>query len=260
MGLVATAKLRKSREKLIINENYFTTCKEVIKEILNNYEGDSIYTQGNKSDNKLYIVFTSDTGLCGSFNGTIVNQAIEEFREDRANTLVMVIGRKGKNYFNKLKYETVAEYVDVPDLPTIKEAEEITRHALELYKKGKVGEIYIVFTKFISSVRFKTSNEKLLPIDTKMTDQYHYSEYITFEPKVNDIIEDSMYLYIKEQIFNCLLNSKASEQSSRMSSMDSATKNANDLLDKLKLRYNRIRQSSITSEISEIVGGAEAQR
>lgn len=260
MSLVATAKLRKSRAKLIINDNYFTYCKEVIKLILNNYTGDSIYTKGNTSNKKLYIVFTSDTGLCGSFNGTIVNRAIEEIGEDKDNSLVMVIGRRGKNYFNKMKYETAAEYVDVPDLPTIKEAEEITRHALELYKKGTVGRIYIVFTKFISAVKLTPSIEKLLPMDTKMVNDYQYDEFITFEPKIDDIIENSIYFYIKEQIFNLMLNSKASEQSSRMRSMDGATKNANDLLDRLNLLYNRIRQSSITSEISEIVGGAEAQK
>ena len=260
MSLVATAKLRKSRGKLIINENYFSCCKEVVKEILYNYNGDSIYTKGNTSDKKLYIVFTSDTGLCGSFNGTIVNLAIGEIGEDKDNCLVMVVGIRGKGYFNKLKYETVAEYVDVPDLPTIKEAEEITRHALELYKKGMVGEIYIVFTQFISAVKQTPSIEKLLPIDTEMPKQYQYGEFITFEPKIMDLIEDSMYLYIKEQIFNRMLNSKASEQSARMSSMDGATKNANDLLDSLNLLYNRIRQSSITREISEIVGGAEAQK
>lgn len=258
MGLVATAKLRKSRERLVINEDYYTSINEVMGDLLENYEGHNIFTHGNKCKNRLFIVVTSESGLCGSFNGSVVSKAIEDINKNRSLSQILVIGQKGKAYFNKLKYETVAEYVEVPDIPTTKEAAEISRITLELFEKGEVGEVYIVFAKFFSAVKFVTTVEKLLPLDLKC--DYQYKDYVAFEPNIGDMIEGIIRQYIKSKVFNCMLNSKASEHSSRMNAMDGATKNANDLLEKLNLQYNRIRQSSITQEISEIVGGAEAQR
>lgn len=258
MGLVATAKLRKSREKLVINEHYYNSTVEIMKNILDNLEDKSIYTHGNKSKKKLYIVLTSETGLCGAFNGNVINATIEEIKEDRDDSLIMVVGKKGKNHFNRLKYETAAEYVDVPDIPTSKEATMIANHALELFRSGEVGEIYIVYTMFVSAVKMTVLKDKLFPVP--FSSGYTPSGTMKFEPSVEDIVEDYINLYLKECMMYSLLNSKASEHSTRMSAMDSSTKNANDLINKLKLKYNRIRQSIITQEISEIVGGAEAQK
>jgi F-type H+-transporting ATPase subunit gamma len=258
MGLVATAKLRKSREKLIINEQYYNSTVEIMKNILDNLEDESIYTHGNKSKKKLYIVLTSETGLCGGFNGNVINAAIEQIKEYKEDSLVMVVGKKGKDYFNKLKYETAAEYVDVPDIPTSKEATMIANHAIELFRTGMVGEVYIVYTMFVSAVKMTVLTDKLFPVP--FSSGYTPSGIMRFEPSVEDIVDDYIDLYLKECIMYCLLNSKASEHSTRMSAMDSSTKNANDLINKLKLKYNRIRQSIITQEISEIVGGAEAQK
>jgi F-type H+-transporting ATPase subunit gamma len=258
MGLVATAKLRKSREKLIINEQYYNSTVEIMKNILDNLEYKSIYTHGNKSKKKLYIVLTSETGLCGGFNGNVINAATEQIKEYKEDSLVMVVGKKGKDYFNKLKYETAAEYVDVPDIPTSKEATMIANHAIELFRTGIVGEVYIVYTMFVSAVKMTVLTDKLFPVP--FSSGYTPSGTMKFEPSVEDIVDDYIDLYLKECIMYCLLNSKASEHSTRMSAMDSSTKNANDLINKLKLKYNRIRQSIITQEISEIVGGAEAQK
>jgi F-type H+-transporting ATPase subunit gamma len=258
MGLVATAKLRKSREKLLINEQFYDLTVEIMKNILDNYEEKSIYTHGNKSSKKLYIVFTSETGLCGAFNGNVISKAVELVKSDKENSIVMVVGQKGKNYFNRLKYDTAAEYVDVPDIPTSKEAGIIAQHALRLYKKGEVGEINVVYTKFVSAVKMTVLTERLLPIP--FSSGYMPNDTLNFEPNIDEMLDEYINLYLKELVMYCMFNSKASEHSSRMNAMDSSTKNANDLLNKLNLQFNRIRQSVITQEISEIVGGAEAQK
>jgi F-type H+-transporting ATPase subunit gamma len=258
MGLVATAKLRKNREKLLFNEQFYNSTIEIMKNLLDNLEEKSIYVHGNKSKKKLYIVLTSETGLCGAFNGNVVNEAIEQIKDDKDESLIMVVGQKGKNYFNRLKYKTAAEYVEVPDLPTGKEASVIASHALELYKKGEVGEIYVVYTMFVSAVKMTVLTDKLLPVP--FYSGHLASGTLKFEPQIEDMMDDYVKLYMKECIMYNLLNSKASEHSTRMNAMDSSTKNASDLIDKLNLKYNRIRQSAITQEISEIVGGAEAQR
>lgn len=260
MGLVATAKLRKSREKLDINNNYYDSFEGIIKDLVDSHEGYNIYKSGNESSKKLYIVITSDAGLCGGFNGNIVNRAIEELRIQKDNYLLHVAGEKGTAYFNRFKFNIDKQYIDISDLPSLKEARDISNDALALYESGEVGEVIVVYTRFISPVKQEVTFEKLLPLGTKNEDDYTYESYIKFEPDLDTILNSAAPIYIKEKILNLMIHSKSSEQSTRMSAMDGATKNANELLDKYKLQYNRMRQGAITQEISEIVGGAEAQK
>ncbi len=256
MGLVATAKLRKTRNLLDINCDYYDSFEETIKLIVQNVEDYNIYTHGNESNKELIIVFTSDSGLCGGFNSNAVSEAIKQASENKDNSLIMVVGQKGRAYFKKLKYSTAAEYVGISDLPSLKEARIIAEHALRLYRNGEVGKIKVVYTKFHSAVKQDVLTKKLLPIDFTTVN----NSSIILEPEVNTLLEDLSDTYIQQCILNYMLNSKASEQGARMAAMNGATKNANDLLEKLQLKYNRVRQSLITQEISEIVGGAGAQK
>jgi F-type H+-transporting ATPase subunit gamma len=258
MGLVATSKLRKTRVRLEANNLYNEYFNEAIKDVLDNffYEDYNIYLNGNKSKKKLYIVLTSDSGLCGGFNANTVNHAVKELNKDRENSLILLVGQKGKSYFSRYKYESVAEFVDIPDLPSIKEAYLITEHVLNMYEKSEVGEVYICFSRFESTVKQDMEIKKLLPLEYNK--EGNSKGFILVEPDVNSLVDDTIRVNLNQQILNCMLNSKASEQGSRMAAMDGATKNANDILEKLNLKYNRIRQSAITQEITEIVGGAEA--
>lgn len=255
MGLIATSKLRKCRINLESNQGYYNSFESIMKSVAEGIVGKSIYVQGNGSNKKLYITLSSDSGLCGGFNAAVVTATVEKASIDRPNSIIMSVGQKGRGYFRRLKYDTVAEYVDIPDEPTLKEAKTISEHALDLYKNGEVGEVHVVYTKFKSTVKQTVVDQLVLPlkVDKKSGSAGE------FEPEANELLEGVESVYLKSQIFNFLLNSKASEQAARMSSMDSSTKNANDLLDALNLRYNRIRQSAITSEITEIVSGAQAQ-
>lgn len=257
MGLIATSTLRKARRNLDANLSYYNSFEDIMKKTFSGVMGKNIYTTGNGSKKKLYITMTSDAGLCGGFNGNVVNAAVREISKDRENSLIMSVGQKGRGYFRRLQYDTIAEYVDIQNEPTPIEAKTISEHALSLYNKGEVGEINIVYSKFISTIKQDIIVKKVLPFD--MT-EIKYDGSIEFEPDVNEVIEGIVGVYLKSQVFNFLLNSKASEQASKMTAMDSATKNANELLDDLNLRYNRIRQSAITQEITEIVSGAEAQK
>jgi F-type H+-transporting ATPase subunit gamma len=258
MGLVATSKLRKCRQRLEVNKKYSTSFNETMEDILKSHEGVNIYRDGNESKKILYIVLTSDSGLCGGFNATVLSSALELVAKDKDNSSLMIVGQKGRSFFKKLNIPVVAEYVDIPDLPRVKEGRTIAEHVLSLYAKSEVGEVYILYTKFVSVLKQTVITEKLLPLGASEDD--NYESYIKFEPNINEIFNSILPLYISERILNYMINSKASEQGSRMSAMDGATKNANDLLDDLNLKYNRVRQGVITQEISEIVGGAEAQK
>ena len=260
MGLVATAKLRKTRVKLEVNTKYNSYFNEAINEVLEGFPSETynVYTHGNESKKKLYIVLTSDSGLCGGFNSNIVNNTVTELSQDRENSLIILVGQKGRSYFNRYKYKSVAEFIDIPDLPSIKEAYEITNKALEMYEKGEVGEVYVSFTKFVSTVNQSNEIKKLLPLGYNKKDEL--KDYVMIEPDIVEFVNQTVKINLNQQLLNCMLNSKASEQGSRMAAMDGATRNANDILEDLKLKYNRIRQGAITQEISEIVGGAEAQK
>jgi len=260
MGLVATSKLRKTRIKLEVNSKYNSYFDGAIKEVLEGFPSEiyNIYTHGNESKKKLYIVLTSDSGLCGGFNSNVVNNTVTELSKDRENSLVLLVGQKGRSYLKRYKYESVAEFVDIPDLPSIREAYMITNHVLDMYENGEVGEVYIFFTQFNSTVNQNVEFKKLLPLGYNDKDEVR--EYVMIEPDISQFVDETIKINLNRQILNCMLNAKASEQGSRMTAMDGATRNADDILEKLKLKYNRIRQGAITQEISEIVGGAEAQK
>jgi F-type H+-transporting ATPase subunit gamma len=262
MGLVATAKLRKSREKLEVNHKYYEAFQGAMDDILKDandmLEEHSIYIDGNKGNKKLYIVLTSDSGLCGGFNANIVAAASQAMHDDRANSLSIIVGQKGRLYFRRLKYETAAEFVQIPDLPTIKEAKVIARKALSMYDSGEVSEVYVVYTKFFSAVKQEAEVQRLLPLAAPK--DHVDKAYTQYEPDIDALLKQAVKVHISQKLMHFMLNAKASEQGSRMSAMNGATKNANDLLESLNLKYNRVRQSAITQEISEIVGGAEAQK
>ncbi|MBP1743452.1 MAG: synthase subunit gamma [Firmicutes bacterium] len=256
MGLVATSKLRKTREQLALNEKYYNHFNKIMADAVVGVEDYNVFTHGNKSDKKLYIILASDSGLCGGFNSNVVNEAANALNKDRENSLVITVGQKGKIYLKRHKYETAAEFVDISDVPTLEEAAMITNKALDMYTDGEVGEVYVVYTKFFSAVKQVVTVDKVLPIEK--AEGAAVNTFIKIEPAAENLISEVALLYFKQKLLNHMINAKASEQGSRMQAMDGATKNADDLLDALKIRFNRERQGVITQEITEIVGGAEA--
>ena len=257
MGLVATSKLRKCRKELEVNKKFVASLNSVIKSLGNSLFGESnIYFSGNKGQGKLYIVITSETGLCGGFNGSVVSYLEKITEDNRDNSKIIIVGERGISYIRKTGLDTVAEYVDISDVPTIKDANVIFEKALKMYKKKEVSEINMVYCEFVSPVKQEPKCVKILPIEKEEGE----SEECIVEPDIKTVLADSINIYLKGKIRNILLSSKCSEQSSRMTAMDGATENANDLLEILNLKFNRIRQGMITQEISEIVGGAEAQK
>jgi F-type H+-transporting ATPase subunit gamma len=262
MGLVATAKLRKTKQSLEFNDMFREHFSKILNEVLDNNEVENVYINGNNINKKLYIVLTSDSGLCGSYNVNILNKAAEEISKDRENSLIMAVGEKGVAYFNRFNYEVGAKFINLPDVPTTKEAKTIGNAAVEMYAKGEVGEINVIYMEFHAQNSQEIVVERLLPLKEKAYDfnNTNFGKYMKFEPNIDLLINNIFPMYIREKMLSYLIHSKTSEQAIRMMAMDGATKNANELLDKLKLQYNRMRQGAITQEISEIVGGAEAQK
>lgn len=259
MGLVATSKLRKCRRELSSSNDYFNIAEDTIKSLASMAEEnvDSIpYFNSNDSNLKLYIVITSDTGLCAGYNNNVVSYLSSLVSDERDNARVIAVGSKGISYIKRAGFNTVAEYVDIPHIPTVKEAKVIYEKALELFNRSEVSEVYVVYTDFITPAKQEVKCEKILPIEkSKESSQEQF-----VEPSLEVVLKDALDIYLKGKIRFLMLSSRCSEESARMTAMDSATTNANDILDNLNLKYNRIRQTMITQEISEIVGGASAQK
>lgn len=258
MGLVATSKLRKCRKELATNQNYVEVAEKTVKSLASISEEklEIPYFNGNDSDKKLYIVIASDTGLCAGYNNNVVSHLESLVKDHKDSVSVITVGSKGIPYIKKAGFDTIAEYVDIPDVPTIKEVKVIYEKALKLFNEEEVSEVHIVYTEFISPVKQQVRCEQILPVE-KIDGQL--SEQL-IEPDIETVLKDSFDIYLKGKIRNLMLSSKCSEQSSRMTAMDGATSNANDIISALNIKYNRIRQTMITQEISEIVGGAEAQK
>ena len=256
MGLVATSKLRKARKELIANEQYNNLCKEVISEVVSSMpeDFDSIYYKSFDGD-KLYIVLTSDTGLCAGYNNTVAIY-LNNLVQKSGGAKVVVVGSKGISYLSRYKISTYAEYVDLPDMPATKDINRIYNDAIYLYEKGDVSEVNIVYTEFISPVKQEVKSVKILPIEKKASREGQY----IIEPNEEAVFKNALDMDLKSHLKTCMLSAKASEHSARMTAMDGATENANDILQSLNIKFNRIRQGIITQEISEIVGGAEAQK
>jgi F-type H+-transporting ATPase subunit gamma len=259
MGLVATSKYKKIRDKIETNNSYIYKVEETIKQVTDNYEENSIYIGESNNRKKLYVVLTSDTGLCGGFNWSVINVLMDTIKANKEDYSVIVLGQKGRAIFKKLNIETIAEYVEIPEVPSQKDADIIANNILRIYSNQEIGEVHIVYKRLISALKNEVKIEKVLPLNLDNED-HGSKEYVDIEA----IDEKAMYeitsLFLSGKIQNSMLHSKACEHRARMESMGAATNNANDILEKLKLKYNRIRQSAITQEISEIVGGAEAQR
>lgn len=259
MNLVATSKLRQARKALIGNEDYYDVSRKILENVISALPEDienSFLQKNPKSlDKKLYIVLTSDTGFCGGFNGNVANTLSENI-EDKSKAKVLLAGSKGIQYMKRLGIDTVKEYVEIPDIPTIKEVRAIYDDALYMYKTGEVSEVYIVYTEFKSAIRQNVEIEKILPLDIEVKELKN----IIIEQDINDLLDSSIDSYIKSKIRRAMLSAKVSEHNARMKAMDSSTRNANDIIKALAIKYNRIRQGMITQEISEIVGGAEAQK
>lgn len=258
MGLVSTSKLRRARANLNLNETFFDTTLDITKDVFNEIDGfmDSVYLKGNGSKRKLYIVLASDTGLCGGYNVSLALRLREQVKTNGEEAEVICVGKKGVSYVKRYGFNCVGEYLDIQDHPNFKEMLPIYNHALRLYKDNEYGEVNVVYTRFNSPVSQEVKIERLLPVKLEKENVGDY----TIEPRDESAVEEVFDFYIVSKLLNSMLHARTSEQSLRMTAMDGATKNANDLLDRLESKYNRIRQSAITQEIAEIVGGAEAQK
>lgn len=265
MELVSSAKLRKARESLEKTKPYFNTIGRTVEEIISSTRGiRHDFLKQREVKKTAYIVITADRGLCGGYNTNVMKATVNHM-ETKENKSVIVIGQKGRDFFRKRGYDLDGEFTHISENPTFTDAQSIGNLATELYKQELVDEVYLVYTEFLSTINQKPKVAKLLPIElsaeeiqAKDAKPKEDEEFMAYEPSPEAVLSYLIPKYIESMIYGALVESATSEQGARRVAMESATDNATEMIGDLQLQYNRARQASITQEISEIVGGAEA--
>jgi F-type H+-transporting ATPase subunit gamma len=220
------------------------------------------YLNGGDSAKKAVIVITSNRGLAGGYNSNIVKLVTQQSGFRKEDLRIYAIGKKGKDALNRHGYEIVEEDSDIIEEPLYVDAMALSSRVLEAYTKGEIGEIYIAYTSFKNTVVHEPTLLKLLPIEAeKKADTVQEKEskaLMSFEPNDDEALEMIIPKYVTSLIYGGLIEAAASENGARMQAMDSATSNAEEMIDHLSLMYNRARQGSITQELTEIIAGANA--
>ena len=261
MELVATSKLRKTRNQLEQSKPYYTNVALMTAEILANCKGDndSVYLIENNDVKKdVYIVIASSLGLCGGYNANVFKEIKNVIKPD---DYVYSIGSKATSYLTKnhqgitdSKYESLSTTFNFKDIINL--VNELTR----MYREKEIRKIKIVYTEFVNNLTFKPRIVTLLHIDPDDFDHIEISKKATlFEPSSQEVLDNLIPMYLQAVIYGYVIESSTSENAARRISMENATDNADELTEQLLLKYNQARQTAITNEISEIVAGANAQ-
>ncbi len=278
MQLVASAKLRKTREKADARRAYtkhIIECMHIIGDGLQT-DTQNVYLNENESDRDLYIVITSDKGLAGGFNSNVLKFAYSQIQKSE-NPAVCAVGAKAIDYFTRRKIDILASYAGESENPSLVLARNIGSAVTTMFLEQKVNNVYIVYNRFVSVMSQVPEIVKLLPVNADdmgkndEIDTVSKTEGLTedktdisdlkvmiFEPDAEYLADYLIPKYFDNAIYGALLESAAGELAARRMAMESATDNANELIDELTLQYNRARQGAITQELTEIIGGADA--
>lgn len=258
MKMVAAANLRKAQKSLYEARPYTDKIIEMLKrigEVTDITEHELLNIRDGSKE--LFIVVAADRGLCGNFNAQVNRFGSDLVDGIDGETSVIVVGNKAKDYFRYRNYNIIGEYTDLGDKIGYSQAREIAEAVTTYYLNGVVDRVKVVYARFKNTMVRENSSFELLPVAPIEGEPGIKVEYI-FDPTPEEVLDELLPRYISMTLFRAMLESKASEQGARMAAMDAATKNAEDMIKTLTIQKNRARQAAITTEISEIVGGAEA--
>ena len=266
MKMVAAAKLRKAQDQALASRPYTSLMDNIVSKISSKTSSNTIELLSGKPDNKthLLVVFSADRGLCGGFNGSItraVRSEVKKLQQDGINVKLLMVGKKSADSLNRDYGNLFIERIDGKSAkPNFTDSEILARKIIDLFENGEFGVCKVIFNKFVSAITQEVTFKSLVPADVKPieTDGDENGSIYEFEPSEEEILNDLLPRNLATQLFSSQIESTASELAARMTAMDNATRNAGEMIDKLTLQYNRTRQAVITSELIEIISGAEA--
>lgn len=263
LEMVSASKIRKAQQLMETSRPYARMMRQVIGHLaLANTDYQHPFTVEREETRRVgFIVIATDRGLCGGLNNTMFRKLLGEFREwgeQGAEVTTVLVGRKAAQFFHRLKVDISASTQDLGERPRLEDLIGAIKVVLDGYKNGDIDRLYLCYNHFVNTMSQKPTVEQLLPLPPADEDSMRqYWDYI-YEPDPVSLLDDVLTRYIESLVYQAALENVASEQAARMVAMKSASDNATDLIDDLKLAYNKARQAQITQEISEIVGGASA--
>ena len=269
MKMVAASKLRRAQELAESSRVYADSLSFILSSLAGNTKNSSdlpeILTGRENSKNSLLIINSSDRGLCGGFNSNLFRNAkkwISDQQGQGKSVKIMTVGKKASSFYKKTDLDIVASFEDLNSNDRqLQVSEEIKNKIMELFENNEIDEVSILFNKFVSAISQEPTYQSLIPLsndETSEDESEANNSVFEFEPDKNELLEYLVPRNFLTQIYRSVLESSASEHAARMTSMDNATRNAGDMIDRLTLTYNRTRQAFITKELIEIISGAEA--
>ena len=264
MKMVAAAKLRRAQDKVIAARPYSLLLQELLSSVLHHLpEGSPVLDHpllARREPNRIALVLLSgDKGLCGAFNSNVI-RAGKRFLDEHAGAEVelQLVGRKGRDYYRRRKCTITGEWINLFNRPIeFAAASKIADGLIERYTDAAIDAVYLAYNEFKSALSQKVMLQPLLPVRTPEGESSGAAEYIYQQPP-EEIFRSLLPKYVRMSVYQAMLESAAAEHAARMTAMDSATRNAGEMIEKLTLFLNRVRQASITNELIEVVSGAQA--
>ncbi len=260
MKMVSAAKLRRAQERILSARPYARRMKRVLASVAARAgtEAHPLLTVPDGDRVELVIV-TADKGLCGGFNTNIIKRATRFLEERKGEELtVHCVGKKGRDYFRRQQYRVRQEYVDVFRKVEYSLAARIARELMDRFLERELDAIYMVYNEFKSALQQNVVVERLLPLESDAVEGEGVRQDYLYEPAAAELFAELLPRHVEIQMFRILQESVAAEHGARMAAMDSATRNAEEMIDHLTLHLNRVRQAGITREIIEVISGASA--
>lgn len=270
MKMVAAAKVRRAQARALAARPYtqrvISMLREIVREVAPVDLSEIPLLKRREVKTVALMIITSDRGLCGSYNSSILRASAERIRElerEGKTVKLVLVGLKAATFFRNIKVEKLmTPFTLLPAIPTVQEAKMIADKTAELFVNGSIDAVEIISTHFINMLRSQVTFTKFLPVEMPPAAEDQGLKPITlFEPSIPEVLEKELLpKYVENVVFQSLLDASASELAARMNAMSNASTNAQDLIQGLTLIYNRARQASITQELLEVVAGAEALR
>jgi F-type H+-transporting ATPase subunit gamma len=260
MKVVAASRLRRSQERIFNARPYANQMMALLESLAARLEQQQHPLLARRPERKiLLVVVTADRGLCGAFNANLLRTAQNYIRERSAEKVsVVAVGRKGRDFFRRRSVNITAEYVNIFRQLEFSHARELANRIIELYTSEAVDAVDLVYNEFKSMMVQNVKVERYLPVEPRVATEGEFQADYIYEQPPAEILKTLLPRYVEVQVFRALLESQAAENAARMTAMDSATNNADELIETLRLKLNRLRQAGITKEIIEVVSGAQA--
>lgn len=266
MKMVSAAKLRKAQDAIVQMRPYARKLQDVLSNIVSGAKSNAVgkLAEERPVSKVLLIVITSDRGLCGAYNANLIKTAKAVIKEnyaeqnEKGNVTIWSIGKKGYEHFQKNNFKVSEEYKDLIIKLSFENVQACAQAAVKAFENEEFDVVEIVYSQFLNAASQKFVTERFLPIPKVESKEGENSIDFIFEPNKEDLIAELMPKILNTQLYKAVLDAHASEHGARMTAMDKASENANEMLRSLKIYYNRARQAAITTELTEIVSGAAA--